>query len=157
MSFLKPLKNKFYDIFIIFVTIIVTYLLSFLSIFIGNKLGLSPEANSIIDVMTVVRLIKVCISLIEKEIITLAIFLSIFNILSKKLTNRKSLVISLILSSVLFGLMHFRAYNFNLYQMIVVIGLTRIPFSILFLKTKTLRSAIYAHIIYDLLIFLLFL
>lgn len=155
INLFNPSKNKLNSIFLVTITIIITYILSFLAVLLGKFLGFEAVSNSVTNDLTVIKIIKVSISLIGEEIITTAIFLPIFNILCKKMSYKNSIILSLIISSILFGLMHFRAYNFHFYQMIVVIGLTRIPFSVLFIKTETLRTAIYAHIIYDLLLFIL--
>lgn len=49
--------------------------------------------------------------------------------------------------------MHFKIYHGNLYQCLVVIGLTRLPFNYAWRKADSLWAGIIAHIIYDWIIF----
>lgn len=58
------------------------------------------------------------------------------------------------IGSVFFGLMHVNAYDFNMYQCIVVTGLTRLPFTCLWKKSDSSPTAIVAHILYDVILFL---
>lgn len=60
----------------------------------------------------------------------------------------------MLVSSLAFGMMHYNAYNWNLFQMLVTIGLTRIPFDWAWYKTDSLWTGIVGHIIFDLLAFL---
>lgn len=58
-----------------------------------------------------------------------------------------------VISSLLFGMMHVNVYHWNMWQCLVVIGLTRLPFNWAWRKTDSLWGGIWAHIIYDLIIF----
>ncbi|KRL74080.1 CPBP family intramembrane glutamic endopeptidase [Ligilactobacillus saerimneri] len=63
-------------------------------------------------------------------------------------------IIAMLVSSLAFGMMHYNAYNWNLFQMLVMICLTRIPFDLAWYKTDSLWTGIVGHIIFDLLAFL---
>ncbi|WP_338129584.1 CPBP family intramembrane glutamic endopeptidase [Ligilactobacillus saerimneri] len=68
--------------------------------------------------------------------------------------RRLAWIIAMLVSSLAFGMMHYNAYNWNLFQMLVTIGLTRIPFDWAWYKTDSLWTGIIGHIIFDLLAFL---
>lgn len=60
----------------------------------------------------------------------------------------------MVVSSLAFGTMYYNAYEWNLYQMLITVGLTRIPFDWAWYKTNSLWTGVAGHIIFDLLAFL---
>lgn len=138
--------------------IVLTFALSLGAVQLGNMLGFTSSANGAVgngnQTQQLITLAFVCISLIGEELITAAITFPIFNLLSSKMSIKKAWIISSIIGALCFGLMHVNAYNFNLYQCLVVTGLTRLPFNWLWVKSNSLWGGIIAHIIYDLIVFL---
>ncbi len=111
----------------------------------GNFSG--PMLGRIVD------LLELTFSLVGEELITAAVAFPLYHLASKKLPAQWAWVVASVVSSLLFGLMHFKIYHGNLYQCLVVIGLTRLPFNYAWRKADSLWAGIIVHIIYDWIIF----
>ncbi|GKQ42402.1 hypothetical protein RD055328_03250 [Companilactobacillus sp. RD055328] len=111
------------------------------------------SANPIFDgskTSILISLLVIWISLIGEELIVASVALPIYTWLANtKLSRRDAWIIALIISSVFFGMLHLPTYDWNWYHAIVIIGLVRVPFSIVWRKTDSLLGGILAHIIYD--------
>lgn len=142
----------------IIVVVIVSYIIAFGTSIIGDALGFSIASNTALgngDTKSkIINLILVSISLIGEEIITAAIAFPVFYILVKKMRTKKAWLIAALASSILFGLMHWHVYQGNLYQMLIPIGLGRLPFTWLWIKTDSIWGGIIAHVLYDLFLFI---
>ena len=152
-----PVKEKTWRwvIPIVIITIVVT----FATIFLGQALGIQSVANGALDGPGTVgqklfQLVLVCVSLIGEEMITAVMTLPFFSLLLSRVDEDKAWWIAAVIGSVLFGLMHVNVYHFNMYQCIVATGLTRLPFTWLWKKSDSLTTAIVAHILYDVILFL---
>ena len=152
-----PVKEKTWRwvIPIVIITIVVT----FATIFLGQALGIQSVANGALDGPGTVgqklfQLVLVCVSLIGEEMITAVMTLPFFSLLLSRMDEDKAWWIAEVIGSVLFGLMHVNVYHFNMYQCIVATGLTRLPFTWLWKKSDSLTTAIVAHILYDVILFL---
>jgi membrane protease YdiL (CAAX protease family) len=93
--------------------------------------------------------------LFGEEVITLLPFLALLQLFSKGLGfSRKGAIIGAwLISSVVFGLMHLPAYDWNLVQCIVVIGSARIVLTLPWIMTKNIWVSTGAHIVNDWLLF----
>lgn len=127
-------------------------------VFIVLAFSSAPVANSALGTGSqstkLIRVFWISVSLIGEEIITASLTFPLYTLIHKKLDNKKSWIIAAIVGSLLFGLLHFRAYNWNLYQMFFPIGLGRLPFTWLWIKSDSLWPSIVAHVLYDLILFL---
>lgn len=86
-----------------------------------------------------------------EEMVTLSLLL-IFSTLSSRWWHLKqplALEIGLILSTLIFVLLHFQAYQWHLAQMFIVIGGSRLILSGLFLKTRSVGDVFAIHYLYD--------
>ena len=86
-----------------------------------------------------------------EEMVTLSLLL-IFSTLSSHwwhLQPRLALGIGLMLSTLIFVLLHFQAYQWHLAQMFIVIGGNRLILSGLFLKTRSVGAVSVSHYFYD--------
>ncbi len=54
-------------------------------------------------------------------------------------------MIFMLITAVLFGALHLPTYQWNLFQCLVIIGVTRIPFTIATLKSNSMVSGVIAH------------
>lgn len=143
------------------VILMITYIVSIATSLIGKafKFGnqsANPAAGPLEDggFAAFKLLATTWVSLIGEELVTAAIAFPIFIYAKKRFSIKSSIFIALMISSIAFGLMHLNAYDWNWYQCLVVIGLTRIPLTLLWFKTNTLWSGIICHIIYDYIIFI---
>lgn len=145
---------------IIFWSIILTFITSFATMALGNLLfhtGFVENSNAVHTGPILARiqhLVLLSISLIGEELITASVAFPLYHLLAKKMSSKQAWIIAGLISAILFGLMHLKIYHGNLYQCIVVIGLTRLPFNYAWRKTNSLWGGIIGHIIYDLVIFI---
>lgn len=94
-------------------------------------------------------------NLMLEEIFSIIIFIALFKLLSYKFSRENAIGIALVLSSIVFGLMHFQAYNWHLAQMILLIGGERLFLTGAYIRTKNIWTSFLMHYIFDMTIFLL--
>jgi len=118
----------------------------------GGNAGGSGMSQALL-ISTLITLGFTCISLVGEEVFTAAINFPLFRLFTDRGINiKKAWIWSAVIASLFFGLMHFEAYDGNIYQCLVPIGLGRLPFTYAWYKTESLWGGIWAHIIYDLMI-----
>ena len=150
----KPLKLM--DILTVAFSVVITFAIAFIISIYGRQ---NLENNPVVDIVNRSNFflisIPIAIQLIGEEIIFVIPFLMIYNILKNK--NRIfAIAAAYIISSVFFGLMHLTTYNFNLYQCLVVITGIRMGISTGYLISKNLTVSYLSHLIYDLLIIMIY-
>lgn len=91
----------------------------------------------------------------EELIVTVPLVILVSLLVHKaKMTQTKAIIISTVVTAIMFGALHLPTYNWNLFQCFVIIAITRIPFTLVTLKTNTMLSGLLAHITYDWIIFI---
>lgn len=90
-----------------------------------------------------------------EEIFSIIIFIALFKLLSYKFSRETAIGIALVLSSIVFGLMHFQAYNWHLAQIILLIGRERLFLTGAYIRTKNIWTSFLMHYVFDMAIFLL--
>lgn len=119
---------------------------------VENPIAQSLHANSLLE--NIYFFLTTWISLAGEEMITAAIAFPLYHYLAKRFNPNQAFLFSAPISSLFFGALHLTTYSWNWYQSLVVIGLTRIPFTYAWKKADSLRGGIIAHTIYDYVIFL---
>lgn len=89
--------------------------------------------------------------LLGEELVTVIPFLFILTMFADKLKvpRKHAIVAAWILSALIFGLYHFKAYDWHLVQMFVIIGSGRLFLTFAYLKTKNLWVSFGTHFLYD--------
>ena len=98
--------------------------------------------------------LKSAITLAGEEFITAIILLPILILMLRKYSKQTALITAVIVSSLIFGALHLTAYDWNVYQSLIVIGFIRIPFDYLWFKSNTIVAGIISHILFDYIVFL---
>lgn len=95
--------------------------------------------------------LKTLPQLVGEEILTILPFLALmyFLVAYLRVGRGLSIVIAWLATAVLFGLMHLPTYNWNLAQVLLIIGLARLILSLAYIKTKNLWVSAGAHIFND--------
>lgn len=95
--------------------------------------------------------------LMSEELFAIITFLALLALLYQILhvSQTASILIALLVSSILFGLIHFQAYDWHLTQMLFVIGAARFFITGVYIKTKNLWLAFLIHYLWDVAMFLL--
>ncbi|MGM0291250.1 CPBP family glutamic-type intramembrane protease [Enterococcus sp. AZ029] len=94
-------------------------------------------------------------NLMLEEIFSIIIFIALFKLLRYKFSRETAIGTALVLSSIVFGLMHFQAYNWHLAQMILLIGGERLFLTGAYIRTKNIWTSFLMHYVFDMAIFLL--
>lgn len=99
-------------------------------------------------------LLTTWISLAGEELITAAVAFPLYHYLVKTNKSNQAFLISAIVSSLFFGMLHLSTYSWNWYQSLIVIGLVRLPITYAWKKTNSLLGGIIVHVIYDYALFI---
>lgn len=131
-SLIKPLKKG--QIKFIFKIIFFTLIMGLVVIkFSDNILHMPSTANTVIHETTwITPFIKIP-GLFGEEMLVIVLLTILERFLPK---NRKGLIIASIISSLIFGACHISAYDWNVWQSLVLIGLTRLPFTYAWYKSE---------------------
>lgn len=156
--FFKMKKKTFKYILL---TVLFLFISSIILILIGKLLGQTMATNLVIGKLKaltfnqkIISIFKMIISIAGEEIIVAAIFFPILKYSSFKFNEKTSYFMAIVVSCLFFGLLHFQAYNWNLYQMFIVIGLMRYWLEYAWIKTNSIFGGIIAHIMYDFILML---
>lgn len=109
--------------------------------------------GSILD--SFLMLFKTIFMLAGEEILVilpLIIFVSLL-IHKTKISQSKAIIIATIITAIIFGAIHLPTYQWNIFQCFLVVALTRIPFTIVSLKSDSIIAGIIGHIAFDWIIF----
>lgn len=155
-----PLKKQFTK------TILYAWLsalvLSIITRQVGKFFDLATSGNIVNDTFASVNLLEIVkeflfsgIQIIGEELITIVPMIIFINLcLHYRIKKKTAIVAAVSITSLLFGALHLSTYNWNIYQSLIVIGLTRIPFTLATLKQNTIFAGILSHIMFDWFLFL---
>lgn len=96
-------------------------------------------------------------SLLGEEFIALLPFLALLYFFYQRMhwSRNASIGLALLLSSLIFGLVHLPTYQWNWLQAIFVIGLGRVIVTSAYIRTKSIWASYIVHFTFDMVIFLL--
>uniref|UniRef100_UPI0005A9D1DA CPBP family intramembrane glutamic endopeptidase n=1 Tax=Faecalimicrobium dakarense TaxID=1301100 RepID=UPI0005A9D1DA len=107
------------------------------------------EANSLYE--NILFFVKMIPMLLGEELVTIIPFLIIlqFSYKNSKISRKKAIVMSWIISSLLFAAIHLPTYNWNIIQAIVGIGIVRMIITYPYIKTKNIWISFFVHVLND--------
>lgn len=150
-SLIRPLKKN--DVFLIIKAILLSIGLSMIMLLIGNLLNQPSVANPITEGLNWTILLYTIPALFGEELLVIVMLVILEKILPK---NRNGVIAASIISALIFGACHLSTYDWNVWQSIVVIGFTRLPFTYAWYKSdKNLLVNGLSHYLYDNLLFLI--
>lgn len=142
-TFSKPKK----PVSTFFLGLIAAFVFAFSGLILATKVFHSnAHDNPLAAKMDWFELLKTIPMLLGEELITIVLLLIIVNLLGG---SRKALIIAVTISTVVFGLLHLSTYGWNLAQVLLVIAVARIPFTIATLRSDSIYSGYFIHIAYD--------
>ncbi|MFD2307112.1 CPBP family intramembrane glutamic endopeptidase [Enterococcus termitis] len=146
---------------IILIAYILSWVTSLLAKFLAESIGQPTADNPIVSQFnhglgTALSMFgRTLFMLPGEEIITMIPLILLVHVALHYNIERKTAIIgSVILTSLMFGALHLSTYDWNWFQCLIVIGLTRIPFTWATLKTDSLWAGTIIHIAFDWLIFI---
>lgn len=97
------------------------------------------------------------LQLFGEELLAILPFIAVMQFFYQKakFSRKKAMLVALLLSSILFGLLHLSTYEWNLVQVIVVIGFVRIIHTLAYIVTRNLWVSFILHFLHDMIGFLL--
>lgn len=112
------------------------------------------EAVKHIDVLFLFKAIPM---IFGEELLTFVILFIVTGLLAQSYSYKKALTFGVIVSTLFFSLLHLPSYDWNLIQVLLIIGAIRIPFTLASLRSNSLWEGFAVHYVYDTLIFVVIL
>ncbi|WP_169741059.1 CPBP family intramembrane glutamic endopeptidase [Carnobacterium gallinarum] len=144
-----------------FLAYFASFILAAASAFLLTALKVPTSGNPITDEFTgdfltiILRLLTTLPQLLGEELLTILPFLMLLRLLtSYSISEKKAGILALIVTSIGFGLLHLPTYNWNLLQCLLIISLARIPFTLVYMKTKNIYISWLSHVLYDWTVFI---
>lgn len=145
----------FDDVKIIIIFYILSSLYAFAMIFILEFLGIHMATNTADAALHsffpfITDIVIKLISLLEEELFKVTLLIILMAVIYYFTKDKKiSVWVGVFLNLIIFGLCHFTAYNGNIVQCIVVIGLGSFFDLFVYLKTKNIVNSWIVHVMYD--------
>ena len=146
--FKKPQKK---DIILILACVIFYYMYGIIVASTLLQLGVKTYPNAIINFdMDFIFWITTLIQIFGEELFKVCLFILTLSFVYHYTNKRKfSIVCGVILSLLVFGLLHFKAYNGALLQIILIISIGGIFYTFAYIKTKNIIVSYVIHVIID--------
>lgn len=149
-TFSKPQK----PVSTFFIGLIAAFIFGFTGLFIAKNVFHSiTHDNPLAAKINLIEILKTIPMLLGEELITIVLLLIIINLLGG---TRKSIFIAVTVSTIIFGLLHLSTYDWNFAQVLLVIALARIPFTLATLRSDSIYTGYFIHLAYDWIAFLVF-
>lgn len=151
MFFKIPTLN---DVKLIIVCYILSMIYSLVAILGLTALGVPTAANTAIPTQSIYPMasnaVIMLIGLMEEELFKIIMLIILMAAIYYFTKNKKlSVIIGVFLNLMIFGLCHLSAYNYNVIQCIVVIGLGSFFNLFVYLKTKNIVNSYIVHVLID--------
>ena len=139
--------------------IIIFYILSsiyaFVMLFLLESIGI-PMSNNTVDAALhsifpfITDITIKLISLMEEELFKVSLLIILMAVMYHLTKDKKiSVWVGVFLNLIIFGLCHFTAYNGNIIQCVLVIGLGSFFDLFVYLRTKNIINSWIVHVMYD--------
>ncbi|MFV0558862.1 MAG: CPBP family intramembrane glutamic endopeptidase [Enterococcus sp.] len=143
-------KMKFKDIGLILGGVVSAFAIGYCYIFLSYLLNLSGNANPVTHAPGLSTFLLFIPGLLGEELLVLVpVSLVIHHLAQKGPVSKKAIIFIALISSFAFGALHLPTYQWNWIQCLVAIGLIRVPFTYIYLKTKNILPAFLTHYVYD--------
>lgn len=153
-AFGKPAK----PISTFFLGLIAAQLVASISgIVVKFLLNVQVQPDEAVKHIDVLFLFKAIPMIFGEELLTFVILFIVTGLLAKSYSYKKALTIGVIVSTLVFSLLHLPSYDWNLIQVLLIIGAIRIPFTLASLRSNSLWEGFAVHYVYDTLIFVVIL
>lgn len=138
------------DILLIILCALLYYLYSIIMIYIFNSTGVGTNGNVVTTNIDIILCLGLLIQLLGEELFKIILMLSVMFLVYNFTNKRKvSIICGVLISTLMFGLIHYNAYNGALAQIIIIIGFGSLFYTYAYLKTKNVIVAYISHILID--------
>ena len=142
------------DIIIVIIGLILMIIFGHLSNFIGAALGIPLQTDSAVNGSPLILIIRALIQIFGEELIKFVPLVITVAYLYKSMGRKAAIIVAIIISQILFALVHIPAYGFALGFLLVHIGFGSIVLPFVYVKTKNLVLSYLIHFLLDLLTFI---
>ena len=144
----RKIRRK--DILPIIVLFILEFIYAMLILYILESLGLTAAtpASQFNTSTTLISFINMAIQLMGEELFKIILLIVLMFVFYHFLNRKQSLIISMILTCIVFGLLHAGYYG-GILQVVLIQGLGSIFEVYLYVKTKNVMVSYTCHLIYD--------
>ena len=145
-------KPKLKDFKVIIICFILYFIFSIVFGYLANYLGFATNANPAMKhSISLLPVILTLIQLMGEELFKVSVLLISMGVIYKFTKNRKNtMIFGTFICMMLFGLIHLTAYNYNIFQCLILIGLGSIIHLYPYIKTKNIVNSYLVHILIDL-------
>ena len=154
LIFKKPQNS---DIPVVIICVVVYIIFTLAMAFVLNALGFNLAANSVggEGISSIVILFTILVQLIGEALIKVIVFLISMGLIYHFIKDRKiSVIVSIAVACIVFGLVHLGSYDGNIVQCLLVIGLGCVIHFYPYIKTKNIVNSYLTHLLIDLFLFL---
>ncbi|MDO5044350.1 MAG: CPBP family glutamic-type intramembrane protease [Coriobacteriia bacterium] len=144
---LKPIHIPWMVLYVLFTMFLALFSSSFVT-----ELDANPIAKELTSSSTnlIYMLLFICIQLFFEELLAVLSFVEVYQLAQKSgKTHLVSIFLALVVSVVMASLVHLPTYNFNLAQVLIVIGAARLGLGICYAHLKNFWLAYLVHVLYD--------
>lgn len=143
-------KPKLKDILIVVIGLIMMVVLDYVSASIISVLGLHALTDSAVNGSPISMIIRLLIQLWGEELVKFIPLIIVTAYLYKSIGRKAAIIVAIIISQIIFSLIHIPAYGFSILFLLIGIGLDSIALPLVYIRTKNLALCYLVHLIYDL-------
>ncbi|MFD6510902.1 MULTISPECIES: type II CAAX prenyl endopeptidase Rce1 family protein [unclassified Bacillus (in: firmicutes)] len=134
--------------------IIQSWIIAFLVQYVFHfSVAYNGKATIFVDntpIQFIYHLIQIICSLIGEEcLILVPSILGIYFLKKQGIDEKWSMLIVTLIGAFLFGMAHYSTYDGNLIQILLIIGLARLPYNWIAFKANSIWASAIAHILFD--------
>lgn len=143
-------KPKPKDILIVIIGFIMMVVLGVIGNNIISLLGVPLLTDSAVNGSPFSMIIRLVIQLWGEELIKFIPLIIATAYLYKSIGRKAAIIVAIIISQILFSLVHIPAYGFSILFLLIAIGFNSIILPLVYVKTKNLVLCYLIHLVYDL-------
>ena len=145
------------DIIIVIIGFILMFVFEILANFIGMALGIPFQTNNSVNGTPLILIIRSIIQLLGEELVKVIPLIIITAYLYKSIGRKAAIIVAIIISQIIFALIHIPAYGFSIGFLLLYMGFSSIVLPLVYVKTKNVVLSYLIHLLFDLYAFLPFL
>lgn len=143
-------KPKLKDILIVVIGLIMMMALDYISAIMISVLGLHVLTDSAVNGSPLSMFVRLLIQLLGEELIKFIPLIIVTAYLYKSIGRKAAIVVAIIISQIIFSLIHIPAYGFSILFLLIAIGLESIALPLVYIRSKNLMLCYLVHLIFDL-------
>lgn len=145
---------KLRDIIIVIIGFILMFVFAIIAKLIGNALGIAMITDSAVNGSPLILIIRALIQLLGEELLKFIPLIIVAACLYKSIGRKAAIIVAIIISQIIFALIHIPAYGFVIGFLLVHIGFSSIALPLVYVRTKNVVLCYLIHLLFDLVAFI---